>query len=55
MDEKKVDILGSAHSSILLIFTDELLIEVVDQTSAFGLWDKLCDKYHNNSLRNKLY
>nr|GEY36454.1 retrovirus-related Pol polyprotein from transposon TNT 1-94 [Tanacetum cinerariifolium] len=33
----------------------EVLREVVDQTTASELWDKLCEKYQNNSLTNKLY
>ena len=33
----------------------EVLREVVDQTSVDGLWEKLCDKYQNNSLTNRLY
>ena len=32
--ERKVDILERAHSAILLSLTDEVLREVVDQTSA---------------------
>ena len=53
--DKKVDILTNAHSVILLSLTDEVLREVVDLTAASGLWDKLCDKYQNNSLKNMLY
>lgn len=53
--DKKVDILMKAHSAILLSLTDEVLTEAVDQTTVSGLWAKLCDKYQNNPLTNRLY
>nr|GFA79073.1 retrovirus-related Pol polyprotein from transposon TNT 1-94 [Tanacetum cinerariifolium] len=54
MKEKvKKEIMAKAHSAILLSVTDEVLREVVDQTTASELWDKLCEK--NNSLTNRLY
>ncbi|XP_051136693.1 flavin-containing monooxygenase FMO GS-OX-like 9 [Andrographis paniculata] len=37
------------------LIADEVLREVVDQTTTFGLWNKLCEKYRNNSLTNRLY
>nr|GEX86176.1 retrovirus-related Pol polyprotein from transposon TNT 1-94 [Tanacetum cinerariifolium] len=54
-EEVKKEIMAKAHSAILLLVTDEVLREVVDQTTAFELWDKLCEKYQNNSLTNRLY
>ncbi|GKD86759.1 retrovirus-related pol polyprotein from transposon TNT 1-94 [Tanacetum coccineum] len=54
-EEVKKEILEKAHSAIFLSVTDEVLREVVDQTTASELWDKLCEKYHNNSLTNRLY
>nr|GFB55975.1 retrovirus-related Pol polyprotein from transposon TNT 1-94 [Tanacetum cinerariifolium] len=54
MKEKvKKEIMAKAHSAILISVTDEVLREVVDQTTASELWDKLCEK--NNSLTNRLY
>ena len=35
--KRKVDILERAHSTILLSLTDEVLRELVDLTSAFGI------------------
>ena len=52
--ENKMDILKKEHSVILSSLTYEVMRAVVDQTVASGLWDKLCDKYHNNSLTNRL-
>nr|GFA14863.1 retrovirus-related Pol polyprotein from transposon TNT 1-94 [Tanacetum cinerariifolium] len=54
-EEVKKEIMAKAHSAILLSVTDEVLQEVVDQTTAFELWDKLCEEYHNNSLTNRMY
>ena len=54
-DDKKVNIMTKAHSAIVLSLTDEVLREVVDQTTASRFWDKLCDKYQNNLLTNRLY
>nr|GEW60947.1 retrovirus-related Pol polyprotein from transposon TNT 1-94 [Tanacetum cinerariifolium] len=54
-EEVKKEIMAKAHSAILLSITDEVLREVVDQTTASELWDKLCEKYQNNSLTNRLY
>ncbi|GJR40728.1 retrovirus-related pol polyprotein from transposon TNT 1-94 [Tanacetum coccineum] len=54
-EEVKKEILEKAHSVILLSITDEVLREVVDQTTAFGLWKKMYEKYQNNSLTNRLY
>ena len=53
--ERKVDILARVHSSNQLSLTDEVLREVVDQTSADGIWEILCNKYQNYSLANMLY
>nr|GEX52703.1 retrovirus-related Pol polyprotein from transposon TNT 1-94 [Tanacetum cinerariifolium] len=53
--EVQKEIMVKAHSAILLSVTDEVLREVVDQTTASELWDKLCEKYQNNSLTNRLY
>ena len=53
--ERKVDIRERAHNAILLSLTEKVLREVMDQMSAFGLWEKLCGKYQNNSLMNRLY
>ncbi|GKD07190.1 hypothetical protein Tco_1186875, partial [Tanacetum coccineum] len=39
-EEIKKEILEKAHSAILLSITDEMLQEVVDQTTASGLWKK---------------
>ncbi|GKG00572.1 hypothetical protein Tco_0302262, partial [Tanacetum coccineum] len=54
-EEVKKEIMAKAHSLILLLVTDEVLREVVYQTTASELWDQLCEKYHNNSLTNMLY
>ncbi|GKD42095.1 retrovirus-related pol polyprotein from transposon TNT 1-94 [Tanacetum coccineum] len=54
-EEVKKEILEKANSAILLSVTDEVLWEVVDQTTASGLWKKMCEKYQNNSLSNRLY
>ena len=54
-EDVKKQIMAKAHSVILLSVNDEVLWEVVDQTTASGLWDKLCEKYKNNSLTNRLY
>nr|GEW27349.1 integrase, catalytic core [Tanacetum cinerariifolium] len=54
-EEVRKEILEKAHSTILLLVTDEMLREVVDQTTASALWDKLREKYQNNSLTNMLY
>nr|GEU40920.1 retrotransposon protein, putative, Ty1-copia subclass [Tanacetum cinerariifolium] len=54
-DEVKKKIMAKAHSMILLSVTNEVLREVVDQMTASELWDKLCEKYQNNSLTNRLY
>nr|GEZ47651.1 retrovirus-related Pol polyprotein from transposon TNT 1-94 [Tanacetum cinerariifolium] len=54
-EEVKKEIMAKAHSVILLSVTDEVLREVVDQTKASELWDKLCEKYQNNSHTNGLY
>ena len=54
-EEVKRDVLAKAHSAILLCLTDEVLREVVDQTTAAGLWEKLCEKYQKNTLTNRLY
>ncbi|GKE18328.1 hypothetical protein Tco_1425905 [Tanacetum coccineum] len=40
-EEVKKEILEKAHSAILLSVTDEVLREVVDQTTASGLWKKM--------------
>ena len=48
-------ILDRADSAVMLSLTDEVLREIVDQTSADGLWEKLCDKHQKNSLTNKIY
>ena len=45
MAERKSDILARANNTILLSLTDEVMREVMDQTNAFGLWEKLCIKY----------
>ena len=52
--ERKVDILESGHRTILLSLTKEVLREVVDQTSAGGIWEKLFDKYQNNFLKRAI-
>ena len=54
-DAVKKDILTKAHSAILLSVTDEVLREIVDQTTTMGLWDKLSEIYQNSSLTNRLY
>nr|GEW79161.1 retrovirus-related Pol polyprotein from transposon TNT 1-94 [Tanacetum cinerariifolium] len=54
-EEVKNEIMAKAHSTILLSVTDEVLREVVDQTTTSELWDKLCEKYQNNSVTNRLY
>ena len=54
-DGEKWDLLARAHSAILLCLTDEVLREVADQTTTAGLWEKLCEKYHKNTLTNRLY
>nr|GEX70564.1 retrovirus-related Pol polyprotein from transposon TNT 1-94 [Tanacetum cinerariifolium] len=54
-EEIKKEIMAKAHSAILLSVTDEVLREVVDQTTVSELWDKLHEKYQNNSLTNRLY
>nr|GFB47139.1 retrovirus-related Pol polyprotein from transposon TNT 1-94 [Tanacetum cinerariifolium] len=54
-EEVKKEITTKAHFAILLSVTDEVLREVVDQTTASELWNKLCEKYQNNSLTNRLY
>ena len=53
--KRKVDIRARAHNSIFLCLTDEVLREVMYQTSTFRFWEKLCDKYQNNCLKNMLY
>ena len=53
--EEKTDILAKAHSAILLSLTDEVLREVVDETTAAGLWKKLESKFQKKSLTNRLY
>nr|GEW60948.1 retrovirus-related Pol polyprotein from transposon TNT 1-94 [Tanacetum cinerariifolium] len=54
-EEVKKEIMAKAHFEILLSVTHEVLREVVDQTTASELWDKLCEKYQNNSHTNRLY
>nr|GEV25340.1 retrotransposon protein, putative, Ty1-copia subclass [Tanacetum cinerariifolium] len=54
-EEVKKEIMAKAHSVIFLSVTDEVLREVLDQMTASELWDKLCEKYQNNSLTNRLY
>ncbi|XP_051134994.1 uncharacterized protein LOC127254130 [Andrographis paniculata] len=54
-EEMKKEILARAHSVILLSVIDEVLQEFVDQMTASGLWDKLCEKYQYNSLTNMIY
>ncbi len=53
--EERAEILAKAHSAILLSLTDEVLREVVDETSAASLWRKLESKYQKKSLTNRLY
>jgi len=43
-----------AHSTILLCLSDEVIIEVADETTASGLWNKLETLYMTKSLTNKL-
>ena len=52
---EKTKILARAHSAILLSLTDEVLREVIDETTAAGLWKKLEGKYQKKSLTNRLY
>ena len=52
---EKTEILARAHSAILLSLTDEVLREVIDETTAAGLWKKLEGKYQKKSLTNRLY
>lgn len=54
-DEKKVDILKKAYSAIMLSLTNEVLREVLDQTTASVFWVSICDMYQNNSITNMLY
>nr|GEV36562.1 kinesin-like protein KIN-8A isoform X2 [Tanacetum cinerariifolium] len=50
-EEVKKDIMAKAHSAILLLVTNEVLWDVVDQTKASALWDKLCEnQMHNNIM-----
>lgn len=46
---------GKLPKNILLILKSKIIREVVDQTTAFGIYEKLYDMYHNNSLMNRLY
>lgn len=55
MTYTKSDILEKAHIAILLCLIDEALHKVVDRTTSYGLWEKLCDTYQNNPLTNQLY
>ncbi|GJT48324.1 retrovirus-related pol polyprotein from transposon TNT 1-94 [Tanacetum coccineum] len=41
-EEVKKEIMAKTHSTILLSVTDEVLLEVVDQMTTSGIWDKLC-------------
>lgn len=43
-----------AHSTILLCLSDEVIIEVADETTSSGLWLKLESLYMTKSLTNKL-
>ena len=54
-EAEKAEILAKAHSVILLSLTDEVLREVVDETTAAGLWNKLESKFQKKSLTNRLY
>lgn len=54
-DEEKEDLLERAHSAIQLSLSDEVLCEVADETTAYGLWLKLESLYITKSLTNRLY
>ena len=43
------------QSIILFFLGDEVLIEVIEETTSVGLWLKLKGLYMTNSLTNKLY
>lgn len=51
----KKDIMAKEHNTILLSLTYEVLREVMDQIYVVGIWEKIFDKYQNNSLTNRLY
>lgn len=44
-----------AHNAILLSLGDEVLREVVDETTAIGIWEKIEALYMKKSLANRLY
>nr|GEY85753.1 retrovirus-related Pol polyprotein from transposon TNT 1-94 [Tanacetum cinerariifolium] len=54
-EEVKKKIMAKAHSAILLSITNEVLREVVDQTTASELWDKLWHSKSRNSGKVKCY
>lgn len=54
-NEAKEDLLDWAHSAILFSLLDEVLQEVLDESSAAELWLKLENLNMTKSLTDKLY
>lgn len=42
-----------AHSTILLALADDIITEIAEEETAFGLWSKLESLYMTKSLTNK--
>ncbi|TXG46510.1 hypothetical protein EZV62_027990 [Acer yangbiense] len=54
-DEQKSDMLEMALRTIILNLSDNVLREVNDETTAYGVWNKLESLYMTKSLTNKIY
>ncbi|KAK0588992.1 hypothetical protein LWI29_008208 [Acer saccharum] len=54
-DEQKSDMLEMALVTIILNLSDNVLREVNDETTAYGVWNKLESLYMTKSLTNKIY